>query len=108
MPSGVGFAALAAAFERDCTTLQPGVEVGPLGAVTPEQGRGAEVLRFVFLMVVPALVALARSGPGPATVNTAPVRGRPIELGDPVGAICSPGVAPPARSGSSRTRGSRG
>ena len=41
MPSGVGFAALAAAFGRDSTTMQPGVEGGPLGAVTPEQGRGA-------------------------------------------------------------------
>ena len=41
MPSGVGFAALAAAFGRDSTTLQPGVEGGTAGGCHAGAGQGS-------------------------------------------------------------------
>ena len=65
-------------------------EPGPLGAVTLEQGEAVQIRLLASVTVAPSLGAVSRQGAELAAEDMGSVRGRQIELGDPVDTMCSP------------------
>ena len=63
---------------------------GPLGAVTLEAGEAVRVRMLVSVTVAPTLGAVARHGAEFAAEDRDTVRGRLVDLGDPVDTACSP------------------
>jgi len=75
-----------------CNSLTdtPGFRPGPLGAVTLESGDAVRIRMLVSGTVAPTLAAVSRQGAEFAAEDVGTVRGREIDLGDPVDTSCSP------------------
>ena len=63
---------------------------GPLGAVTLEAGEAIRIRMLLSVTVAPSLGAVARQGAEFAAGDMGPVRGRRVDLGDPIDTSCSP------------------
>ena len=74
----------------DGPTAPPRFEAGPLGAVTLEPGEAVRIRMLFSVTVAPSLGAVSRQGATFAAEDMGPVRGRQVELGDPVDTSCSP------------------
>ena len=72
------------------TNMPPEFEPGPLGAVTLEADEAIRIRMLLSVTVAPTLGEVARHGAGFAAEDMGPVRGRRVELGDPVDTSCSP------------------
>ena len=72
------------------TSLPPEFEPGPLGAVRLEADGAVRIRMLLSAAVAPTLGEVARHGAGFAAEDMGPVRGRRVELGDPVDTSCSP------------------
>ncbi len=75
-----------------CNTLTDTQEFqpGPLGAVTLEPGDAVRIRMLASVTVAPTLAAVSRQGAEFAAEDVGTVRGREIDLGDPVDTSCSP------------------
>ena len=87
---GAAFALIAAFLSCNTLTETPGFEPGPLGAVTLEAGDAVRIRMLASVTVAPTLGAVSRQGAEFAIEDIGTVRGREIELGDPVDTSCSP------------------
>ena len=74
----------------DSATAPSEFEPGPLGAVTLEPGEAVRIRMLVPVTVVPSLGTVSRQGAEFAAEDMGPVRGRQVDLGDPVDTSCSP------------------
>ena len=72
------------------TTVPPEFEPGPLGAVTVEPNEAIQIRMLLSVSVAPTLADVTLHGAEFATGDMGPVRGRRVELGDPVDTSCSP------------------
>lgn len=68
----------------------PPFQAGPLGAVTVEPGEAVQIRTLLSIRVAPTLGAVARRGAEFAVEDMGTVKGRQIELGEPVDTSCSP------------------
>ena len=75
---------------KESPTTPPGFQPGPLGAVTLEADEAVRIRMLLSVTVAPSLGAVARHGTEFAAEDIGPVRGRQVELGDPVDTSCSP------------------
>ena len=87
---GAASTAMAALLSCNTLTDTPGFEPGPLGAVTLEPGEAVRMRMLASVTVAPTLGAVSRQGAAFAIEDIGTVRGREIELGDPVDTSCSP------------------
>ena len=71
-------------------TTPPEFEPGPLGAVTLEPGEPVRIRMLLSVTVAPSLGAVSLQGAGFAVEDLGPVRGREVELGEPIDTGCSP------------------
>ena len=86
-------AALAAVLAAPaCTepTEPPRFVPGPLGAVAVEPDEAIRIRMLVAQTVAPTLGTVTRQGAEFAAEDIGPVRGHPVELGDPIDTSCSP------------------
>ena len=72
------------------TNMPPEFEPGPLGAVRLEADEAIRIRMLLSATVAPTLGEVTRHGAGFAAEDMGPVRGRRVELGDPVDTSCSP------------------
>ncbi len=68
----------------------PPFQPGPLGVVTVEPGEAVQIRTLLSIRVAPTLGAVGRRGAEFAIEDMGTVRGRRIELGNPVDTSCSP------------------
>ncbi len=87
---GTAFPVIAALLSCNTLTETPGFEPGPLGAVTLEAGDAVRIRMLASVTVAPTLGAVSRQGAEFAIEDIGTVRGREIEMGDPVDTSCSP------------------
>lgn len=85
-------AALAATLSLACEggTGPSSFEPGPLGTVTVLRGDAVQIRSLLAMSEVASLGEPARRGVELAVRHASTVRGRPIQLGDPVDSACSP------------------
>lgn len=90
--SGPALVAVLAALGCGSTTGPDDVDFtpGPLGAVTLEAGEEIRIRMLFSVTVATSLGAVARQGAELAAGDMGPVRGRQVDLGDPVDTACSP------------------
>ena len=74
---------------RDATR-PPEFVPGPLGAVRVEPGEAVRLRMLLSVTIAPTLGAVSRRGAEFAAEDMGPVRGRQVDLGDPVDTSCSP------------------
>ena len=88
--SGAAVAAVLATSACTETTVPPEFEPGPLGAVAVGPGEAVQIRTLLSVTVAPTLGAVSRHGAEFAAEDMGPIRGREVELGDPVDTSCSP------------------
>ena len=70
--------------------VPPDFRPGPLGAVTLEPGEAVRIRMLASVTVAPSLGTASRHGAELAVEDMGPVRGRQVDLGDPIDTSCSP------------------
>ena len=89
MLSGLVLSAVLAMLGCDSATEEE-FEPGPLGAVTLQQDEAVKIRLLASVTVAPSLGTVSRQGVEFAAEDMGPIRGRQVELGDPIDTSCSP------------------
>ena len=74
----------------DESTGPSSFDPGPLGAVTIRRSESARIRSLLSMTVAPSLGAAVRRGVELAVGDIPTVRGRAVDLGDPLDSMCTP------------------